>query len=77
MMTIRAGDTLIATSLIVTSHGRSVALEALETTYQVRAMVQSGYDPEVSRIFIYSHAARSTVVLLAARRGLITTVDAH
>ena len=62
---------IASSSLTVTRQGRRIVLEQLESTYQVRAMVQLGFDPEVARVFIFGQAQRSKIVQLGQRKGLI------
>jgi hypothetical protein len=48
-----------------------IALETLEPSYRVRALVQMGISPETSRVFGFGAGERSQVVQLARRRRVI------
>lgn len=64
--------TIDADTLLFRRNGRLIALEELEVVYAVRALVQFNIDPEVARVFAFSHADRGAVIRLAQRKGLVS-----
>lgn len=73
-MTIATGDVIegrVHDTLLITRNGGRVALERLEAGFQVRALTQLGYNPDVAKVFGYSGAERTRVVSLAQRKGIL------
>lgn len=74
MMTIATGDIIdgrVHDTLTVSRHGGRVVLEQLEAGFQVRALTQLGYNPDVAKVFGYSGAERTKVIGLAQRKGIL------
>lgn len=71
IITTESGERRVYDTLLITKHGGRVALEQLEAGFQVRALTQLGYNPDVAKTFGYSGAERSKVVSLAQRKGIV------